>query len=339
MTPFGLDIGVSSIKAVHLERKGDKFGLLAAGITASPSPGMASENEKDLIALAEAIKKLINDTKIVSRTVNISLPEQQVYTRLVQLPLLTDQEIAAAISWQAEPYIPIPVSQASIDYQIVQRREANGTNPGGVDVLLVATPKTLIEKYVKIANFAGLTISSIESDLIALSRSIAPLTQTVVMVDIGSSSTNLAITKSGQLVVSRSVATGGNTITRAVATGLLVSNQQAEEYKRTYGLDTKALEGRVKLAIEPTFKLIIDEIKKTIQYYKTEAKDDQVVQVVASGGTAGLPEVVPYLAKELGLEVILGDPFDKVIKDEKLSHQLESWSPLYGIAVGLAQNI
>lgn len=341
MTPFGLDIGNSTIKAVHLEQKGEgKFGLLAAGITASPIPGLSSQNEKDLIAVADSIKKLINDTKITSTQINVSLPDAQVFTRLIELPLLTDQEIAAAISWQAEPYIPIPVSQASIDYQIVQRREANGSNPGGVDVLLVATPKELIEKYIKLGNFAGLTINSIESDLLALNRAVSPLGQTVAIVDIGSTSTNIAVVRSGQVVVSRSVATGGNALTRAVATGLLVSTSQAEEYKRTYGLNPKALEGRVKQAIEPAFKLIIEEIKKTIQYFKTDVgKNEVIAQVIAAGGTAGLADIVPYLAGALGLEVVLGDPFAKIIKDDKLSKQLEPWSPLYGIAVGLAENI
>jgi type IV pilus assembly protein PilM len=340
MMPFGLDIGNSSIKAVHLEQKGDKFSLLAAGITAAPSPGVASENEKDLIAVADAIKKLINDTKITSKQANVSLPDNQVFTRLITLPLLTDQEIASAISWQAEPYIPIPVSQASVAYQIVERREPAGGKQGGVDVLLVATPKSLIEKYIKLANFAGITIVSVESDLLALTRSVAPQDQTAVLIDVGSSATNISISKAGQLIVSRSIATGGNALTRAVATGLLVSSNQAEEYKKTYGLNPKALEGRVKQAIEPAFKIIIDEIKKTVQYYKTDVgKDDQVTLAIASGGTAGLAEIVPYLAEQLGMEVILGDPFSRIIKDDKLTRQLEPWSPLYGIAVGLAENI
>lgn len=340
MSPFGLDIGNSSIKVVHLEKDGQSFKLLAAGITSSPPSGLSSKSEKDLIAVSDAIKKLLNDAKIASRDVNFSLPEQQVFTRMIKLPPLTDEEIAQAISWQAEPYIPIPVDQASIDHQVVSRTEPNGGSQGGVNVLLVATPKELIERYLKLAQFAGLNVLSIESDLLALSRAVFLPNQTVVVVDVGSSSTNIAVVKSGQLVVSRSIATGGSALTRALATGLLISTSQAEEYKKTYGLNPKVLEGRVKQILEPAFKLIIEEVKKTIQYFRTDIfPDDQITAVIASGGTSGMSEVIPYLAEQLGLEVVLGDPFSRVIKDQKLTTQLEPWGPIYGVAVGLALNI
>lgn len=340
MSPFGLDIGNSSIKAVHLEKKGDQFALLAAGITASPIKSISAAQDKDMTAVAEAIKKLVSDAKITSKEVNVSLPEAQVFTRLITLPSLSDEEIAAAISWQAEPYIPIPADQASIDYQIVERREPSGNVPGGVDVLLVAAPKELVQKYMKVVKLSGLTLVGVESDLIALSRSTAPENQSTVLIDVGSSSTNIGVVKNGQLMVSRSVATGGEVLTRAVSTTLSVTPQQAEEYKKAYGLNPKALEGRVKQAIEPAFKLIIEEVKKTLQFYKTEVrKDEQVGIVTISGGTAGMAEVSTYLTETLGLEVIVGDPFAKVQKNPETQKQLQAWAPLYSIAVGLAQNI
>ena len=185
-----------------------------------------------------------------------------------------------------------------------------------------------------------MNVVNIESDLIALSRAIAPQTQTTVLVDVGSSSTNIGVIKSGQLMVSRSIASGGDVLTRAVSTNLSVTPQQAEEYKKTYGLNPQALEGKVKQAIEPAFKLIVEEIKKTIQFYKSDIrKDDQINVVTISGGTAGMAETSTYLATELGLEVIIGDPFQKVEKNASTSGQLQSWAPLYSVAVGLAQNI
>lgn len=340
MSAFGLDIGSTSIKAIQLQKQGDKFSLLAAGITASPLPGLASDNDKGLQVAAEAIKKLITDTKITTQDVNISLPESLVYTRLISFPVLTDQEIASAISWQAEPYIPIPIDQASIDYQIVNRREPQANDPGGVDVLLVAAPKALVNKYLKVCNMAGLNIAGVESEMLALSRSLGLLGTAVLIADIGSSSTDLGIVKNGQLVVSRSVSTAGQVLTRAVSSGLSVPSERAEEYKKTYGLNTQLLEGKVKGVLDPVFKLIVDEINKTLQYYKTDvAKKDTVQDIILSGGTSGMAEVTMYLAKELGLEVIIGDPFAKVIKDDKTAKALLPWAPLYGIAVGLAQNI
>lgn len=336
---FGLDIGTSLIKAVQLEKDGSKFTLVAAGIAQAPPKGIDSEVENDLVGVAEVIKKLVSDTKITTKDVCISLPESKVFTRIVKFPLLTDEEVASAISWQAEPNIPIPVADSSLDYQIVQRRQPQGTDPGGVDVLLVAAPKTLIQKYSKVLNMAGLNVISAETELLALARSLAPEKQTALIVDMGGTSTDLAIVQSGQLVISRSVATGGEVLTRALSTGLSVSTSQAEEYKKAYGLSSTQLEGKVRAALEPAFRIIVDEMKKTVQYYKTEFSGSGEVSVaILSGGTSTMPDVTVILAKSLGIEVVNGDPWTHVIKDERTTRSIAPFASLYSVAIGLAQN-
>lgn len=341
---FGLDIGSHSIKAVELEPKGglpagrQGFALLAAGIARSPQNGIASEVESDLVKVAETIKKLVSDSKISSSEVNLALPESQVFTRVINLPYLTDEEVAAAVSWQAEPYIPIPVAEASIDHQIIARYEPSGGDPGRIEVLLVAAPKSLIQKYTKVVGLAGLTALSVETELLALSRATAPNNQTVLVTDLGATSTDIAIVRSGQLVVSRSVATAGDVLTRAVAKGLATNPTQSEEYKKSYGLAQSALEGKVKTALSPVFDIIIDEMKKTVQYYKTELRaQDTPVSAILTGGTAGMVEITVILAEKLGMEVIVGNPFSKVAVDERTLKSVGPWAPLYAIAVGLAE--
>ncbi|TSC89470.1 MAG: type IV pilus assembly protein PilM [Microgenomates group bacterium Gr01-1014_5] len=338
MPAFGLDIGTTSIKAVQLDKQGENFSLLAAGITPTPTRGMETENQKDLEAVAVAVKKLITDTKITSRDVAISLPESKVYTRLISLPLLTDEEVSSAIAWQAEPYIPIPVAEASLDYQIVGRTEAVQGKPGKTDVLLIAASKALIKQYLDVCSIAGLNVVHVMSELLALTSALATDKQTVLLADIGSTSTDFAIVRSGQLLVSRSVATGGNVLTRAVSAGLSVDTQRAEEYKKSYGLNASFLEGRVKASVEPAFRVIVEEAKKTIQYYRSEiGRDDQVSSMILSGGTAGIPDSTSYIANALGIEVLVGDPFAGIAKNEQTAKSLASWAPLYGISVGLAK--
>lgn len=338
MTAFGLDIGSTSIKAVQLGRQGANFSLLAAGITPAPGQGIESGNPRDLEALGIAVKKLVSDTKITAKDVAISLPESKVYTRLINFPQLTDEEVASAIAWQAEPYIPIPISEASLSHQVVSREEPANGKPGKTSVLLVATHKALIKKYIDVATIAGLNVIHVASELLALSASLAPANQTVLLADIGAASTDFAIVRSGQLLVSRSVATGGHVLTRAVSVGLSVDTQRAEEYKKSYGLNSTYLEGRVKAALEPVFKVIVDEAKKTIQFYRSEAgREDQVSAVILSGGTAGISNCTSYLADSLKIEVLVGDPFAGVAKNDQVAKSLATWAPLYGIAVGLAK--
>lgn len=339
MPAFGLDIGSTSIKVVQLSQTGKNFSLVAAGITSSPAKGLESENIQDMEVLAQTIKKLVSDTKINTPDVAISMPESKVYTRLMnKLPLLTDEEVASAIAWQAEPYIPIPIEQASLSYQIVQRNQPQGSKPGSTEVLLVAAEKDLVKRYNDLAAMAGLNLVNVTSEMSALSGSLSIPSQTVLVADIGATSCDFGIVRSGQLLVSRSVATGGNVLTRAVMTNLSVDNSRAEEYKKSYGLSAQFLEGRVRSALEPVVKVIAEEAKKTIQYYKSDAgKDDQVSAMVISGGTAGIPDGAAYFANEVGLEVSVGDPFSQIAKNEQTAKSLSAWTPLYGIAVGLAK--
>ena len=336
---FGLDIGNNSVKAVQLERRGDTFSLLAAGIAGSVGGGIMG-TDSDLNALAQVVGKLLNDTKITSKDVNLSIPESQAFTRLIKLPYLSDEEVASAISWQAEPYIPIPINEASISHVILERHEPKANEQGAVDVLLVATPKSLIQRYLNLAEMIGLTINGIETELIATARSVSPLGATTVLVDLGMMTTDIAVVKNKQVVVSRSITTAGETLTRAISTTLSVSPEQAESYKKTYGLDPKQLEGKVKETLAPVFNVIIEEIKKSIQYYKAEVRsDDPITVCIVVGGGSGLAGVIPYLTENLGIEVTIGDPFAPITKDASFAQTLANYGPLYGVAVGLAENL
>lgn len=339
MAILGLDIGSKSIKLVQLERRGELFMLAAAGVTSIPGTGMDSDNERDIAAVAEAVKKLLNDTRATERGTNIVLPENKVFTRFIKLPYLTDQEVDSAIAWQAEPYIPIPISEASIDYQILRRNEPAGGHPGSVEVLLVAAAKTLIQKYMHVAALAGLTVQLVETELLALNRAVVPVNQTVLLVDFGSSSTSVGVVREGRLVLSYSISTGGDALTRAVSSSLNMAFDQAEEYKRAYGLDSKQAEGKVAEALRVVFGVVVDEIKKALQYYRTEIGDPSPVPaLILAGGTAGMPEVVPFLAQALGIDVVVGDPFAKIAKDQPIDKTFLAYAPLYGVAIGAAEN-
>jgi type IV pilus assembly protein PilM len=332
----GLDVGSKTIKAVELDKEGDNFRLQASGIIGHTGEAVEHiKDEKDMISLAEIIKKLFREAKISSKQVAVYVPESQVFTRTITFPMLTDQEIESAVKWEAEQYIPIPVKEAIIQHEILERRE--DASAPGVAVLLVAAPRTLVEKYTRLTQMAGLTPIAVETSLMAAARALAPVNQTVMVIDLGARSTDMAIVKNGMLSFSRSVATAGEAFTRAVAQTLGVEMQQAEAYKRTYGLSGSQLEGKIKGALDPVFRMVTDEIKKAIHFYQTEEKGDTPKAVILSGGTAGMPEAVGALSEMLGLEVVVGNPFAKVVVNPDAAKSLAPFAPLYSIAVGLAE--
>jgi type IV pilus assembly protein PilM len=332
---IGLDIGSKTIKLVELEKVGEALALKSAGVVGYK--GMVIDKmveDKDFAELAGVLKKLFSDTKVSSKDVSVALPEAQVFTRAISFPLLTDQEVASAVKWEAEQYIPIPVAEAIIQHQIIERRETG--NPPGVSVLLVASPRVLVEKYIKLLTMAGLNAVVVETELMALTRALAPANQTAILIDFGAFSSDLAIVKNGQLTLSRSIPTAGDAFTRAIAQNLGVSLAQAEEYKKTYGFATNKLEGKVGGALDPIFGVVTSEIKKAISFYQSEQKGESPTSIVLSGGTSGMPDATGYLTKSLGIEVVIGNPFLKVQVDPQTAKSLSSYAPLYAISVGLA---
>lgn len=330
---IGIDIGSKSIKIVELSKSGSSWILKssgAVGYNGQTPDKIIDENEFKKIA--DLIRNIIKKVEIKTQEVNISLPESVVFTRLIKFPLLSEEEVAAAVKWEAEQYIPIPTSEAVIQYTVLEKKE----NSTQTSVLLVATPKSVVEKFVKVLQLAGLTPVVAETELTALARSLAPDTGVSLLLDIGFSSTDMAIIKDSSILFTRSIAVAGEAFTRAVSQSLGIEPSQAEEYKKTYGLVENQLEGKVKNALDPIFRVIVEEIKKAIQFYKSEEKGDAPTSIVLTGGASTMPGIVPFLTQNLGIETVVGDPFGKVTMDDETKKSLENYASLYSAAVGLA---
>lgn len=336
MNFFGLDIGSHSLKVAQVEKTGDKYRLIALGVAPTPAGGILSEAPADITALSESIKKLQAEAKITTDNVAVALPEDKVFTRVIEIPPLTESELASAINWEAEQFIPIPLSEVTLDYQIISRPEKGESKK--MEVLLIAAPKQLIEKYLKALESAGLRPVSLETEIIAIARSVAsPDSAPTLVVDLGARATDMAIVASGQIVFTRSIGTAGEALTRAVASELKLDPAQAEEYKKAYGVDPRQLEGKVKGAIGPILEVVAKEMEKALEFYRSKHAENPVKRAVLTGGTAGLPEVVSLLAQKLGIEVQLADPFARLEKEAEILAKLpEGAAPLYAIAIGLA---
>src|SRR5437660_10959576 len=122
---FGLDIGSSMIRAVWLST--ERHGYLLNAVLSTPTPvnGMLSESPLDQQEIANVIRKMVDDAKIDVKTVTLALPENQVYTKVIEMPQLSDKELASAIYWEAEQQIPVSISELTLDYKILDRPKNN----------------------------------------------------------------------------------------------------------------------------------------------------------------------------------------------------------------------
>ncbi len=332
---FGLDIGTNSIKVVWLSRESKGFFLQAAQVIPTPLRGMLSESPLDQEEMAKAIRAIVTESRISTRYVNIALPENQVYTRVIDMPPLSDKELSSAIYWEAEQYIPVPLPTITLDYKVLRRPQ-----PGSMEkmqVLLVGAPTAIIDKYESVLNLAGLSINAVETELLSLVRALVVDEKfpASLIVAIGAVSTSLAIIHDNMLVFTYSLPTGGVALSRAIAADFGFAIQQAEEYKKVYGLADQNIGGKIGKVTEPILSSILTEMKKALAFYGNKYPTDPIKQLIISGGTARLPGLATYFTANTGIETAIANPWKILVEQEVPKDIIENASE-YSIAVGLA---
>lgn len=334
--PFGLDIGTTSIKVVWFSQQ--KEGLLLNTALSRPTPpkGMLSESPVDLEMMAQAIKQIVEEGKITTPYVNVALPENQVYTKVVDMPALSDKELSSAIYWEAEQHIPVPLPNITLDWKVLEKPKEAQTEEK-MQVLLVGAPTALLTKYQKIFGMAGLTITSMETEILSAIRAlISKESPNTLIAQIGAVNTSLAIIKNGIVVFVYSIPTGGVAISRAIAADFGFTTDQAEAYKKVYGVSKEVLEGKIGQTAQPILMSIISEIKKALAFYNEKYKNEAAVkQILLSGGTAKLPGVDAFFAEAIGIEAVVANPWT-VLGSQNVAKEILDNATDYTIAVGLA---
>lgn len=333
---LGLDIGSHNVKLIELAKDTSGVTLLAAGSMPTPPKTLSSNLDIDQQALAHLIRELIKGTGAKTTDVNISLPESQVFTRVIEMPSLSTRELTSAIKWESEQYIPLPMDQVNMDFTILSDGKDSGN--GKMKILLVAAPKALTERYMQIMELAELTPIAAETEIIALSRCLVrsvPTVPNIMILSFGAQTTDIAIVKKGTLTFTRSMSAGGDALTRAISESLDFTLLQAESYKKTYGLDKSVLEGKIVAVVKPVMETIIAETKRAIGFFEETYKNEHISVMLLTGGNSKLPGLIPYLAENTGIEVQQGNPWVGIRKDPRFS-VLDSEGPLFAVAIGLA---
>lgn len=331
----GLDIGSSSIKAVVLSNKDNHPTLVSVGSIPAPSPGIASEADPDLEIEASVISKLLTSINAPASVI-FALPESKIFTRVISdFPFLSDEELTSAIKYSSEEFVPLPADQVNLYWQVINRnKQKNNTT-----VFVVAYPKRMAEKYLKVMAMAKLKPVALETELIAAARALVSNNQfapTSMIVQLGATSTDFAIVTKGLILSTRSIATGGVTLTRAIAQYLNFEVPQAEEYKKVYGLMEEQLGGKIYQVLKPIIDIIVSESQRMVQSFEVKNPQNLIKRVVLTGGGAKLPGLVVYFTNTLGLEVQEADPWYSIQKDPSLVSKLSADAASYSVAVGLA---
>jgi len=342
MRSLGLDIGTTNIKIVELSSSGNEISLENYGVLETYSylerPNAAIQSSYFKIVeeiTGDLVKKLLATLKPKTRRSVISLPIFSSFVTVFEVPFHEEKEISRAIPFEAKKYIPLPLGELTIDWAIIGEPEAVAKNVG-TKILLIAIPKELIQRYQKIAKDSGLDVVAFELESVALGRSLVGQEKSPVLIlDIGSQSTNLAVIDNGYLVSNESLTTAGAEITHVLAQGLGISKERAEEFKRVKGFNVAPQETEVVNLMLPIIDYFGSEISRAMNVYKERTSRD-IKKVMLAGGTANLPGLDGYLSQALNLDVQRAWPFNHISYQQFLEPLLKEIGPSLSVATGLA---
>lgn len=323
---FGLDIGSSQVKVLQAQKH--ETGYLVKHFAALNIQGRKVE---------EVVKSAVKEAEIkFTAEVNVALPESEVYTRIVTTPRLSETELASSIQYEAEQYVPVPMDQVELFHQVLDQTQVVGDEKK-MQVLLIAVTKERLKKLTELLDVAGLMPKSLETELFSLKRVFSDENKIQLLMSLGHKTTDMMVLNKGVPVFLHSMALGSQAMTKTLMNELGLNQEQSEQYKRTYGVRSDLLEGKVARLLTPLIDQVVEQVAKAGVYLGQLGFKKQIEQLVLVGGGALLPGLSSYLVKQTNIEVVVGDPLQRFIKDENLNKMIGKESnPQLATVIGLA---
>lgn len=334
---LGLDLGSSSVKLVEIRR--EREGLNAAiGDLRPLSPEVLVDGAiVDNLALASTVSQMLKENRARNRNVATAVSGNSVIVKQITLPAMSEDELAATLQGEAAQHIPFDLADVNVDHQILDIKDGGGS----MDVLLVAVKKDKIANYGNALNLSGLSPAVMDHDFFALHNCYeynyqpAP-DETAALLNVGASVTNIVVAKGGAPLFTRDVSVGGNQYTDALQKEFNLAFEAAEEAKLSGSPEVP--EEKRQAVLQSVSEIILLEIQKTFDFFRTSASGQRVEKLLLSGGAAQTPGLREMLQKEFDAPVEMLDPFRRVSFDEAgaTGQSIAQHRPRLAVAVGLA---
>jgi type IV pilus assembly protein PilM len=336
--PIGLDIGSSCIKAVQLRdtAQGPELAFmtvldLGQGIIVD---GAVADKKRLAASIREALRKA--GAKGRDAVIGAS-GHSWVVIKKVSMPLMTAEELGISIKYEAEQFIPFDINDVNIDFEILGPRHDES---GQMDVLLAAARKKVVADYAEAVEMAGLGALILDTDAFALSNmhelNYGSSTKIVALINVGATKTNISVLQEGRPVYIRDSALGCNHHTETLQRMFEISREDAESLKTGQPVAGVAPE-EAQAVIEGASDEIYTEIHRSFEYFKSSVGEEEVSEIVLSGGAALIKGFSTMMAEKLGMQVEVADPFKKIVIPDRLDPiNIRLIGPIAAVAVGLA---
>jgi len=305
-TQIGIDLGSSSIKIVELGRKDQRVYLVNYALAQIKTNAVFSVIDLKDEEIVKILKELIAEAKISGRYATVSLPVEKTFSTVITLPAMPANELAAAVSFEAQKYVPVPLQEVVLDWTVISGDErpaskgatdslGSAAEGGGqsVQILLLAVPKETINRVTKIVGQAGLKVAALEQEAFSLARSlIGNDKNTFMVIDLGRRGTDIIVLDQGFI-------------------------------KLSHSLESVSKE------------IILMEIDRIVNIFQMRY-NKKIGQCLLAGGRANEKEIFDFLSLKLKIPVKVGDPFARVGHEPKVAGFLKELAPQFSVAAGLA---
>jgi type IV pilus assembly protein PilM len=337
---LGLDIGASSVKACLLKETKRGWTLQTFDMVELPDEAIVEGAVMNSGVIVDAIRELVQRNRIKQKQCALAVAGYSVIIKKITLPLMTREELDESIQWEAEQYIPFDISDVYLDVEMLSSRAVQGQ----MDVLLVAAKKETVNDYVNVAREAGLEPVVMDVQACDLQNMFevnygTAVGETVVLIDVGASVTNINVLADGVTTFTRDIAMAGNLFTEEIQKQLNITYEEAETYKRGGAEQTDTVVPQeVDRVVQQVAEAIAGEVQRSLDFYAATSAESMFSKVYLSGGSARLPALGRTISRTCGVPVELVNPFANIAYDEKTftPEFLEQIAPSAGVAVGLA---
>ncbi|KNC07416.1 MULTISPECIES: pilus assembly protein PilM [Pseudomonas] len=337
---LGIDISSTSVKLLELSRTGNRFRVESYAVEPLPANAVVEKNIAELEGVGHALSRVLVKARTGTRIVAVAVAGSAVITKTIEMDAgLSDDELETQLKVEADQYIPYPLEEVAIDFEV---QGYSARNPERVEVLLAACRKENVEVREAALALAGLSAKVVDVEAYALERAFGLLTAqlaggnqalTVAVVDIGATMTTLSVLHNGRIIYTREQLFGGRQLTEEIQRRYGLSNEEAGLAKKQGGLP----DDYVAEVLQPFKDAVVQQVSRSLQFFFAAGQFNDVDYIMLAGGTASISGLDRLIQQRLGTPTLVANPFaDMALSSRVNAGALASDAPALMIACGLA---
>jgi len=335
----GVDISSTAVKLLQLSRAGNRYRVEHYAVEPLPPNAVVEKNIVEVEAVGDAIKRAVARSGTRARFAVAAVAGSSVITKMIPMPAdLDDDELESQIELEAVNYVPYPIEEVNLDYEVVGPMP---NSPDMLQVLLAASRSENVEVRASALELGGLTPRVMDVEAFAIENAFtlladqlnAPRDGLVALVDSGATMTTLHVLRNGRTVYSREQVFGGKQLTDEVMRRYGLSYEEAGLAKRQGGLP-ESYQAEV---LEPFKEAMVQQISRLLQFFYAGSEFNRVDQIVIAGGCAAITGIGPMVEEQLGVPTLIANPLAHMTLGPRVqAHALAQDAPALMIACGLA---